>query len=274
TIVGVLPPSFRFPERTDVWMASARDPEMPGRTAYNYRAVAKLRDQVSVDAANARLAALATQLSTAYPDSNRNKSFVVRPLREQLVAPVRTTLVVLMAAVGLVLLIACANVANLMLARAATRSRELAVRAALGAGIWRLVRQLLAESLLIALAAGALGVAIAWAWTDVLLLRDVSGVPLPRLTDVVIDWRVLAVATGLCCLSAVVFGLAPAFHASRANLSDALKQAGARGVLGGRSGSLRGALVMAQIALSFVLVIGAGLLFRSFLALMSVQLGF
>ncbi len=195
-------------------------------------------------------------------------------MREQLVAPVRTTLVVLMGAVGLVLLIACANVANLMVARASTRSREIAMRVALGATRRQIVRQLLAESVVLALAAGVLGVVIASICTDALLLGGSQTVALPRLADVTIDWRVLMFAISLCCASSVGFGLAPAFQATRVDLAEALKQGGARGVLGGRFGSLRSALVVVQIALSFVLVIGAGLLFRSFLSLMSVQLGF
>ena len=232
TIVGVVPASFQFPERTDVWIAAPRDPEVLARTSYSNRVVASLRDGVSVEAANARLATLGRQLADAYPDSNRNKTFTARPLRDQLVAPVRTTLFVLLGAVGLVLLIACANVANLMLARATARSRAMSVLAALGASRWQIVRQLLAESLVLAVAAGALGVVIAAACIDALLLRGSSGVPLPRLADVTIDWRVLLFAVSLCGLSTVGFGLAPAFQASRVNLADALKQAGARGVAG------------------------------------------
>jgi putative ABC transport system permease protein len=274
TIVGVVPSSFQFPERTEVWVASARDPENRNRSAYNYRVVAKLREGAPLDTVNARLDTLGARLAAAYPNSNANKSFTARALREQLVTSVRTTLLVLMGAVGLVLLIACANVANLMLARATARSREVAVRAALGAGRWPIVRQLLVESLVLALAAGVLGVAIASISTDALLLRGSQGVPLPRVTDVTIDWRVLLFAIALCAASSVGFGLAPAFQASRVDLVDALKSGGARGVLGGPLGSMRSGLVVAQIALSFVLVIGAGLLFRSFLSLTSVQLGF
>jgi predicted permease len=274
TIVGVVPASFKFPERTEVWVASARDPYNVDRTAYNFRVVAKLREGVSVDAANARLNTLGSQLAAAYPDSNKNKTFTVKPLREQLVSPVKTTLFVLMGAVGMVLLIACANVANLMLARATERSRELAVRAALGATRWTIVRQSLAESLLVALAGGVLGVVCASFATRILLLRVGDAVPLPRLAEVAIDWRVLLFAVGLCFISSVGSGIAPAFHASRVNLSDALKQAGSRGVQGGPSSRLRSTLVVTQIALSFVLVIAAGLLFRSFLSLVSVELGF
>jgi len=274
TIVGVVPASFSFPERSDVWVATPRDPGILERTAYNNRVVAKLRKGVTVDAANARLATLGAQLAAAYPKSNANKSFAIRPLRDQLVAPVRVTLLVLMGAVGLVLLVACANVANLMLARATTRSRATSVLAALGATRWQIARQLLAESLVLALAAGALGLVIASVSIDALLVRGSRGVPLPRLTDVTIDWRVLLFAVALCAVTSAAFGLAPAFQAARVNLSDALKQGGGRGVLGSRFESLRSALVVAQIALSFVLVIGAGLLFRTLLTLTSAQLGF
>jgi len=274
TIVGVVPPSFRFPERTDVWVASTRDPENRNRSSYNYRVVAKRREGVPLETVNARLDTLGAQLAAAFPDSNSSKTFSARPLGEQLVASVRTTLMVLMGAVGLVLLIACANVANLMLARAAGRSREVAVRAALGAGRWSIVRQLLAESLVLALAAGILGIAIASISTNALLLRGSQGVPLPRLLDVTLDWRVLSFTVLLCAAASVGFGLAPAFQASRVDLADALKSGGARGVVGGPLASMRGGLVVAQIALSFVLVIGAGLLFRSFLSLTSVELGF
>jgi predicted permease len=273
TIVGVVPASFQFPARTEVWVASSRDPDILNRTARTlHRTVAKLHQGVGVDAANARLAALGAT-GRGLSNSNSNKSFTASPLRERWWRRY-TTLVVLMGAVGLVLLIACANVANLTLARATARSREIAVRAALGGTRWQIVRQLLAESLVLAFAAGVLGVVIASVATDLLLLRGSAGVPLPRLTDVTVDWRVLLFAIALSFTSSVGFGLAPAFQASRVNLSDALKQAGTRGVMGGPSGSLRSVLVVAQIAASFVLVIGAGLLFRSFLALVSVQLGF
>jgi len=274
TIVGVVPPVFQFPARTEVWIAASHDPDNRVRSAYNYRAVAKLKADVAVDTANAQLATLGSQLASAFPDSNTDKTFSVTPLRDQLVGPVRTTLMVLMGAVGLVLLIACANVANLMLARATGRSREMAVRVAIGATRPRIVRQLLAESIVLAIGAGVLGLVIASVCTDALLVRAGSGVPLPRLADVGIDLRVLLFAIALCCASSIGFGLVPAFQSSRVDLADALKQGGARGVLGAQFGSLRSVLVVVQIALSFVLVIGAGLLFRSFLALMAVQLGY
>lgn len=274
SIVGVVPATFRYPERTEVWLAAARDPQNVDRTAYNYRAVAKLRDGVSLDVANARLATFGDQLAQAYPDSNKNKSFAVRALQEQLVAPVRSTLLILMGAVGLVLLIACANVANLMLARSTERSREMAVRAALGASRGAIVRQSLAESLLLAVTGGALGVLLA-IWTTRLVVFELGQrLALPRLGDIIVDARVLLFAIALCFIASVGFGLAPALQASRVNLSDALKHAGTRGVQGGQPARLRNVLVVAQIALSFVLVISAGLLFRSFLSLLSVDLGF
>ena len=277
-IVGVAPAAFRFPYKCEVWLASSPAPEklIMSRTAYNYRSVAKLRPGVSVEAANARLAAIAKRLQEAYPDSNRNKSFAVNPLREQLVAPVRSTLYFLMGAVGLVLLIACANVANLMLARNTGRARDLAVRAALGAGRRQLVGQLLTESLVVGLAAVLLGLALAEWGTQALLHASANFVSLPRLNDVQLDWRVLGFAFAASLITSVLFGLMPAWQASRVHPHDALKQGGTRGGVGTSgvgSARLRNGLVVAQIAISFTLAIGAGLLFRSFLTLTETDLG-
>ncbi len=273
-IGGVLPPRFQFPNRTDVWVPEPVTPQNRNRTAYNYPVVAKLRSGVTLEGANSHLEAIGTRLSGAFPDSNRDKSFTANPLQDQLVGPVRSTLYFLMGAVALVLLIACTNVADLMLARAAARSREMAVRTALGAGRWNIIRPLAVESVVLALAGGALGLVLAWLGLDALLRISSNSIPLPRLDDVHVDRMVLAFVSGISLLTSLLFGLTPAWHAARVDVHDALKQGGSRALVGGRSPRLRNALVVAQIALSFVLAIGAGLLLRSFAALTSVQLGY
>ena len=273
-IAGVLPAGFQFPSKADVWVLAPATPENLNRTAYNYPTVAKLKVGVTLESAKTHLETIGVRLATAFPDSNRNKSFTVTPLRDQLVGPVRTTLYFLMGAVVLVLLIACTNVADLMLARATARSREMAVRAALGAGRWHIIRPLLAESAILAIAGGALGLLLAQIGTDVLLGLAQDRIPLPRLDEVHIDGAVLAFVTGVSLLSCLLFGLAPAFEATRVDPQQALQQGGSRGLLSGRSPRLRNMLVVAQIALSFVLAISAGLLLRSFAALSNVQLGY
>lgn len=273
-IVGVLPAGFLFPAETQVWVPAPVTPDNLNRTAYNYRTVARLKSGVTLETAKAHLETIAARLASSSPDTNRNKSFVAIPLRDQLVGPVRTTLYLLMGAVALVLLIACTNVADLMLARATARSREIAVRAALGAGRWHIVRPLLVESAVLALAGGALGLLLANIGTDLVVRVSSERIPLPRLNDIHIDRLVLIFATAISLASSLIFGLVPAWQATRVDLQDALKQGGARGLLGGRSPQLRNGLVIAQIALSFVLAIGAGLLMRSFVALNNAQLGF
>jgi putative ABC transport system permease protein len=273
-IVGVLPAGFRFPRNAEVWAPAPVTPSNLNRTAYNYPTVASLKPGVTLETAKAHLGTIAARLAAAMPDSNRDKSFVAIPLRDQLVGPVRTTLFLLMGAVALVLLIACTNVADLMLARATARSREIAVQAALGASRWHIVRPLLVESAVLAFAGGALGLLLANAGTGLLLRVSSDSVPLPRLNDVHVDRLVLLFATATSLASSLIFGLVPAWQATRVDLQDALKQGGARGLLGGRSPRLRNGLVIAQIALSFVLAVGAGLLMRSFMALNNAQLGF
>ena len=273
-IVGIVPATFRFPRSSDaqVWLATSPQPESMERTAYNYQAVALLRSGTSLDAANTQLRTIGSRLEAVFPDTNRDKTFLAVPLHEQLVGPVRKTLYFLMGAVSLVLLIACANVANLLLASAAARQREMALRAALGASRAAIVRQLLVESGIIALAGGALGLLLAFVGTRLLTQASAQQVGLPRLTEIQVNWIVLAFALGASMLASLLFGISPAWQAAKVDVNDALKQAG-RGVAGS-SGFLRDTLVVVQVALSFALAIAAGLLFRSFLALNGADLGY
>jgi putative ABC transport system permease protein len=261
----------RFPAKAEIWLPvgeSNRAPYIPpnlNRTSYNYRAVARLKTGVSIDQAQANLDTIAAQLALAFPKSNQGKTFAPVPLREQLTGSVRSTLYLLLGAVLLVLLIACANVSNLLLARATVRAREIAVRTALGASRAVIVRMLVIESLVLAALGGLLGILLA-AWGTWALLRFAPA-DLPRANEIHLDYTVLAFAMGLSLLSVMVFGVLPAMQASRAEFSS-------RGVLCGGSHRLRNSLVVAEIALSFVLATGAGLFFRSFLALNAVDMGF
>jgi predicted permease len=240
----------------------------------NYNIVARLKPGVNIKQAQAELDADVRGLEQQYPDHyppSRRFSFSVRPLLEQVVGDVRPALLVLLGAVGCVLLIACANVANLMLARAAAREREMAIRTALGAGRWRVVRQLLTESALLALAGGALGLLVAiWSLDG---LRWLNPGNIPRLHDIRIDGRVLAFTFIAALITGVLFGLVPALRSSRINLSDSLKEGG-RSLVASGNHRLRNLLVVAEMALSLILLIGAGLLIRSFLRVQQVEPGF
>ena len=273
-IVGVVPASFRFPLASEVhvWLATSPRPSNMVRTSYNYRAVALLKPGMPLDTANTELQTIGAHLQAAFPDANKDKTFLAVPLQEQLVGPVRATLYFLMGAVSLVLLIACANVANLMLARATARHREIAVRAALGASRAAIARQLLVESGVIALAGGGLGLALAFAGTRFLSEATAQQTGLPRLADVEVNWVVFTFAIGVSLVASFLFGLSPAWQAARVDLNEALKQSGR--TVAGSAGRLRNALVVLQVALSFALAVGAGLLVRSFLTLTSVDLGF
>ncbi|HYO83242.1 MAG TPA: ABC transporter permease [Bryobacteraceae bacterium] len=271
SIVGVLPERFHFPPNADVWVPIWF--ENTKRSAHNYRVVALLQPGVTVDAARAHLSTVGARLQQSFPSSHKEKSFRVLPLRELLVERSRSTLWLLMAASGLVLLVACVNVANLMLARATTRHREMALRAALGAARGRLVRQLLVESSLLGLAGGAVGILVAYAGSGTLLRLAPQN--LPRLESVRIDTAVLIFNFVVAVSAATLFGLWPALRAARTDLQDALKQGGTRGVMGGGRGEwARRILVSAEVALALVLTLGAGLLFRSLLALNATDPGY
>ena len=274
TIVGVMPAGFVSPfGAAQAWVPLHA--LYPNALAANFRdvhilrAVARLKPGVSLAQASAEMAVIDAQLASRYPASNRNRHTELLPLKERVVGAARGALLVLYAAVCLVLLIACANFANLLLARACERGREVAVRVALGAGRARLVRQLLVESVLIALSGGALGALFAWVGTQALLALQPQG--LPRLGEIGVEPRVFAFTFGVALLTGVVFGLFPAWIAARTGASvDA-----ARGASAGRAQQgVRSAFVVAQLAIALILLVGAGLLVRTFWNLRSVDPGF
>lgn len=269
-IAGVMPPGFQFPNKTDVWVSAVGRPG--SRSGQNNLAVARLKPAVSLGQAQSEMTAIARRLEQQYPESNKGRSVVVTRMRDEMVGNVRLTLYLLLGAVTVVLLIACANTATLLLGKATARTREVAVRAALGASRQRIVRQLVTETLLLAFIAGAAGLLLAW-WGSKALVA-LAPADLPRLAETGIDRLVLAFTLGISIITSLLFGLVPALYAARVDLSDALKQGATRLVGGGGMVRMRGALVVAEIALAVALVSGAGLLIKSFVALHNVALGF
>ena len=270
TIIGVT--ELRYPVRTDIYYPDPVEPESQSRTAHNYRGVGRLAANVSLAQAQAEMTGIASRLGQAYPLSNGEKGIAVVPVQDIVVGDTRQTLFVLLGAVAFVLLIACANVANLLLARAAARGRELVVRAAVGAGRLRLVRQMLTESIVLALLAGIGGIIVA-RW-GVAALVATAPADVPRLDEVSVDLTALMFALGISLAASLIFGLAPAWHVSRVDLADGLRQGGKGSSLGMRGGRARKAFVVAEIALAVALVMGAGLLGRSLIALAQVDMGF
>jgi putative ABC transport system permease protein len=271
TIVGVLPPGFDFPNKAQIWLTPDSDAK-ENRSANNFRVVGLLKPGVGIQQAQAQMTSIGDRLSQAYPSSNGERNIAVTGMRDRLVRDVRTTLYLLLGAVGVVLLISCANMANLLLARATSRTREIAIRAAVGAGRGRIIRQLITESIVLAMVAGVAGLILATWGSNALVAMAPSNVP--RLAEVGIDGWVLAFTLAISVIASLLFGLAPALTASRIDLNDALKLGGAKAVVGGGAGKLRNAIVVAEIAFSVVLLIGAGLLMKSFFALNSVALGY
>jgi putative ABC transport system permease protein len=271
TVIGVLPPAFRFPDNTDVWVPWTVTEETVSRSASNYRVVGRLKPGVSLAQAQAEMDGIARRLELAYPLANDGKGAAVDRLLDQQVRNIRATLNLIFAVVVTVMLIACANVSNLLLARAATRTREVGIRVAVGASRARLIGQLLTESTLLAAAGGLAGVLLAgWCIRGLLAIAPAG---LPRLDEVHVDLRVLAFAACVSLGATLVFGLGPAWQGSQVDVADVLKQGGRAGSSRG-SRRLRAALIVFETAAAVVLVIGAGLLIRSFAALSQVDLGF
>jgi len=263
TIAGVMPRGFKFPNNEDLWIPLIPSADLEKRDARSFALIGMRREGVSVYEAQAGLAVIAARLATDYPASHRNHGVIVQTFHDAMNGGrIRVAFFLMLGAVGFVLLIACANVANMMLSKALVRRREMSIRAALGASRWRMIRQLLVESVLLSLLGGLLGLAFAQfgvRWFD----AAVADVGKPYWIDFSIDYRVLAYFAAVCVLSGILFGLAPAWRSSRVDLHDALKD-GTRTIGGGRGGRLSGALVVFQFALAVVLLSGAGLMLRSF----------
>ena len=271
TVVGVMPAAFNFPSnQAALWVPFGSIYEDGGRGNFFVSVVGKIKPNVSVAEAQSDLNVIAANLERLYPEVNTDSRVSVMTLHEEITGKVRRTLLLLLGAVGFTLLIACANVANLLLARAAVRAKEFALRSALGASRFRIMSQLLTESLLLSLGGTALGLFIAYAATQAIVASGVAD--FPRLQEISIDGRVLGFTLGLVIVTTLLFGLAPALQASNTNLIAALR-AGARNLTAGNS-VLRTSLVVTEIALSLVLLIGAGLLLRSFWRVVNVNPGF
>jgi predicted permease len=277
TVIGVMPEGFQFPTGVDLWMPFAQ--LAPGfrsekRDVRTFSGIGRLNDSVSMTQAAAELATIGAGLQTQYPDTNKGIGPLIMNFNERFTGgPIRTVFLALMGAVAFVLLIACANVANLLLARSAHRAREISLRVAVGASRWRIVRQLLIESVLLAVVAGLFGLALAYVGVR-LFDAATQDVGKPYWMVFSIDMSVFAFFAAVCLLTGVLFGLAPALHVSKTDLNDVLKEGG-RGNAGGvRARRWTGALIVIELALTLVLLAGAGLMMRSFLAMYSMNLGF
>ena len=274
TVVGVMPRGFFFPQReTELWIPWAMEPEQASGRGDHYLAlVARLKSGTTLQQANAEVASFAQRLAVEYPKTNEGLNFIVNSVHKDYVGDLRSPILIMFAAVGLVLLIACANVANLLLAQATTRRREIAIRIALGARRWTIVRQLLIESLLIAIAGGVL--AVLGALWGVQALAQLVPDSLSKLQNVGVDTRVLMFTFGVSVLTALVFGGVPALLAARAKPGETLSDV-ARDAAGGTAGRyVRRILVVSEVALAVVLLVGAGLLIRTFQLLRQVNTGF
>jgi putative ABC transport system permease protein len=258
TVIGVMPPDFEFPSSARAWTTMQMDP-MKNRGNHSWQVIGRLKSGVTLDQAQGDLRRIASTLETQYPSSNLGWGADVQTLRDFQVGNIRPVLLIMMAAVGFVLLIACANVANLLLARATARSKEMAIRVALGAASWRVMRQLLTESVLVALAGATLGVAFAFGLLQWIKASILGGIPFWM--HFTIDGQVLLFTAAVAMTTGLLFGIVPALQSSNPNLNETLRDSGARGASAGRARQrLRSSLVVAEVALSLVLLVGAALL--------------
>ena len=271
TVVGIMPVGFDFPARSELWVPFPLDPVAERRDNRYLNVITRLKPGVPMVQAQAQMDAINQRLAQSYVETNTGWSVQLTGLQERMVGAMRTSLLVLLGAVAFVLLIACANVANLLLARATVRQKEIAVRAALGASRFRIVRQLLTESLLLSLIGGGIGLLLSL-WLTKLLIA-LSPPNTPRFDEIRPDARVFAFTLGLTVLTGLVFGLAPALQAARVDLNERLKEAG-RSAGGASHNRLRSLMMVSEIALSFMLLVGAGLLIKSFMHLRDVSPGF
>ena len=273
TIVGVMPKDFDFPSRNEIWRPLTMEPKQWAQRGGHYLSgIGRLKPGATIESASANLSTIARRLQQAYPDSNHGWDTLLVGLQERVVGKVRPMMLTILAAVGFVLLIACVNLANLLLSRSTARRKEIGVRGALGASKARLIRQLLTESLVLAALGTAFGLALAWAGTR--LLTAVPPSILPRASEIALDWRALAVTAAIGVLTGILFGLAPALAMARTDLHSSLREGGRGNSMGFRRNIVRSALVTGEVALALVLLSGAGLLMRSFYRLASVDLGF
>lgn len=270
-VIGVMPAGFSFPEETDIWESREQlYVDTSSRSSHNFIGIGRLKSGVTVEQAHGELLEIARRLTEQFSEDKQHSRAAVISLKEQLTGSIRPALLVLLVAVGFVLLIACANVANLMLARAVGRQKEIAIRTALGAGRLRLVRQLLTESLLLSLIGGAFGLVTAY-WLISALIA-MAPATIPRLNEIGLDERTLLFTLGISLLTSLLFGLFPALRASNPDLNEMLKEGGRAAT--GSSGVVRSALVIAEIAMTMVLLVGAGLLIKSFWRVLQINPGF
>lgn len=275
-VVGVMPKGFMIYRPADMWAPLTFGPEDKKVRSANYLdAVARLKPGVTIQKAQADMSRISDEIQNLYPDTNRHRTVMLVALHDNLIGPARPALLILMSAVAFVLLIACANVANLLLARAATRQKEVALRAALGARRARLVRQLMTESLIVSMAGGVAGLLVAYsALAAISTMVPAEALEFIGTKGLGIDRTVLAFTLGLCVLTGILFGMAPAVQATSDDLSDALKEEGRSGGSGPARRRLRGLLVVSEIAFSLVLLIASGMMVRSFMGLLKVDPGF